>query len=88
MWTILPSRPAEHDRISARLLHPHGPGCAAIAGELASCVYHGLARRYQDAVRELETLTGKTCPRLYLVGGGSKDDYLNRLTARATGKEV
>ena len=57
-------------------------------GELASCVYHGLARRYQDAVRELETLTGKTCPRLYLVGGGSKDDYLNRLTARATGKEV
>lgn len=57
-------------------------------GELASCVYHGLARRYHDAVRELETLTGKTCPRLYIVGGGSKDDYLNRLTARATGKEV
>lgn len=57
-------------------------------GELASCVYHGLAARYRDAVRELESLTGTVCPRLYIVGGGSRDAYLNRLTAAATGKEV
>lgn len=57
-------------------------------GELASCVYHGLAARYRDAVRELESLTGVSCPTLYIVGGGSKDGYLNRLTAEATGKTV
>lgn len=57
-------------------------------GELASCVYYGLAARYRDAVRELESLTGVSCPRLYIVGGGSQDGYLNRLTASAIGKEV
>lgn len=29
-----------------------------------------------------------SCPRLYIVGGGSQDGYLNRLTASAIGKEV
>ena len=57
-------------------------------GELASCVYAGLAARYGQAVRELFALTGVSCPRLYIVGGGSRDALLNRLTAQATGKEV
>ena len=56
--------------------------------ELASCVYFGLAERYKAAAKELAALTGVSCPRLYIVGGGSKDDYLNRLTAAATGLEI
>ena len=57
-------------------------------GELASCIYHGLAARYAQVVQELEALTNIRCPRLYLVGGGCRDGYLNRLTAQSTGKEV
>ena len=33
-------------------------------------------------------MTGRTLDTLYVVGGGSRDDYLNRLTAQATGKRV
>jgi rhamnulokinase len=57
-------------------------------GELMACVYNSLAGSYADAVNEIERLTGKTYKRLHIVGGGSKDDYLNRLTASYTGKEV
>ncbi len=58
------------------------------AGALAQCVYGSLAACYRDAVRDLEALTGKTFDVITIIGGGSKDSYLNELTARATGKRV
>ena len=58
------------------------------AGETARVVYQSLARSYGETIRELEEITGRTCHKLHIVGGGSKDDYLNLLTARVTGKEV
>jgi rhamnulokinase len=57
-------------------------------GELAYCVYLGLASSYKKAVTDLEAITGKTYPAIAIIGGGSKDDYLNSLTARHTGKTV
>lgn len=57
-------------------------------GELMQCVYTSLAAGYANAVRELETLTGKRYTAVNIVGGGSKDGYLNALTARATGLPV
>ena len=57
-------------------------------GELMQCVYRSLARCYQNAVGELEALTGKTYTSINIVGGGCQDGYLNRLTARATGLAV
>ena len=57
-------------------------------GELMNCIYHSLAKGYGEAVREIETLTGRAYEDLYIVGGGTKDDYLNRLTRRYTGKRV
>ena len=47
-----------------------------------------LAKCYADAISQLSQLTGKTYTSLNIVGGGSKDDYLNELTAKATGLEV
>ena len=32
--------------------------------------------------------TERTYKKLYIVGGGAKNDFLNRLTAQATGKQV
>ena len=57
-------------------------------GELMACVYNSLAISYADAVSEIEQLAGRTYKRLHIVGGGSKDDYLNQLTAKYTGKQV
>ena len=52
------------------------------------CAYRSLARCYAAAVRELEENTGKTYDRIYIVGGGAKNAFLNRLTAEATGKNI
>lgn len=57
-------------------------------GELAQCVYKSLAKSYREAIEELSRLTGRRCTSVNIVGGGSKDRYLNELTARATGLPV
>ena len=53
-----------------------------------NCVYHSLAKSYKNAVEEIEKITGKTIDSIFIVGGGSKDKYLNSLTAKYTGKKV
>ena len=57
-------------------------------GELAYCVYSSLAQCYKVAIDDLERITGKQYPSISIIGGGSKDDYLNSLTANYTGKLV
>ena len=57
-------------------------------GELMQCVYRSLAECYADAIRNLSEITGKSYTSVNIVGGGSKDLYLNALTAEATGLEV
>lgn len=52
------------------------------------CAYRSLTLSYAKAIRELEENTGKAYERLYIVGGGAKNAFLNRLTEEATGKQV
>jgi rhamnulokinase len=49
-------------------------------GELAYAVYTSLAQCYKTA--------GKTYSAISIIGGGSRDSYLNALTAEYTGKTV
>ena len=58
------------------------------AGELAAVVYRSLAKCYHTAVLELELLSKKTLDSIYIVGGGTKNEYLNQLTADYTNKTV
>ena len=51
-------------------------------------VYHSLAQSYKNAIDEIEKLAGKTIDNVFIVGGGSKDTYLDKLTAQYTGKKV
>ena len=60
----------------------------ATVGELMQCVYASLADCYAKMIRNLSSLTGKTYTSVNIVGGGSKDGYLNKLTAEVTGLEV
>ena len=57
-------------------------------GELALSVYTSLAQCYKTAIQDLEKITGKKYPAISIIGGGSKDAYLNALTAEYTGKTV
>ena len=63
-------------------------GRLSTVGDYFRCAYRSLAVSYQDALTELERNTGKTYEKLYIVGGGAKNPFLNRLTEKATGKQV
>ena len=57
-------------------------------GDYFRCAYRSLAISYKQAIEELETNTGWKYEKLYIVGGGAKNIFLNRLTEEATGKQV
>ena len=57
-------------------------------GDYFRCAYRSLAASYRDALTELEQNTGIRDPKLYIVGGGAKNEFLNQLTEEATGKTV
>lgn len=57
-------------------------------GEIAAVVYNSLAYCYGRTVKEIEELTGAAYNAIYIVGGGANAGYLNRLTAKYTGKKV
>ncbi len=57
-------------------------------GDYFRCAYRSLAVSYRNALDELERNTGRTYEMLYIVGGGAKNQFLNRLTEEATGKQV
>ncbi len=57
-------------------------------GDYFRCAYCSLAVSYRDALEELERNTGRAYEKLYIVGGGAKNAFLNRLTEEATGKKV
>ena len=60
----------------------------ATIGDYFCCAYRSLAASYKQAIDELESNTGCTYEKLYIVGGGAKNTFLNQLTAQATGKQV
>ena len=58
-------------------------------GEIARVVYEGLALKYRWAIERLEKdLLGHQIDVLHIVGGGSKNEMLNRFTAQAIGRKV
>ena len=57
-------------------------------GDYFRCAYRSLAFSYRDAILELENNTKVCYDTLYIVGGGAKNAFLNRLTEQATGKQV
>jgi rhamnulokinase len=79
------------DKINAqlqRLGHPVFVSDNSGIPALANTIFHSLAARYADVLSSIGRITGKTLKRLFIVGGGSKNGLLNRLTAQRTGLEV
>lgn len=57
-------------------------------GEFVKCVLLSLAERYRKGIEGLNRLLPRPVEKLHIIGGGSQNNYLNRLTALATGLEV
>jgi rhamnulokinase len=58
------------------------------AAVFASLIFHSLAARYAKVLDRVAFHSGKKLKRLFVVGGASQNDYLNRLTKAATGLEL
>lgn len=57
-------------------------------GQIIRCATESLALRYGVVFRQLQELTGQPLEVLHIVGGGSRNDLLNQLTANACGCPV
>jgi len=58
------------------------------APAIVSLILYSLASRYAEVLSRLSQHTGKKLNRIFIVGGGSRNTLLNRLTAELTGLEV
>jgi rhamnulokinase len=56
--------------------------------QIANTVFHSMAARYAEVLGDIATLSGKKLKRVFIVGGGSRNTLLNRLTAERSGLEV
>jgi rhamnulokinase len=57
-------------------------------GEFARTILESLALTYAQTLRELESVIGHRFEKLHIVGGGSRSELLNQMTADATGVNV
>ncbi len=57
-------------------------------GDVLKSVYISLATSYKNTVEEIERVANKEIHRIAIVGGGSKDKYLNQLTKEYSGRRV
>jgi len=56
--------------------------------EVVACIFHSLAHRYGEVFRMLQQLAPWEIGALYIIGGGARNTYLNRLTQQAVGVPV
>ena len=56
--------------------------------ELFDSIYRSMAKCYNDAINELEEITGNKYNSIYIVGGGAKNKYLNRMVEEYTKRKV
>lgn len=57
-------------------------------GEIARCIYDSLVLKYKHTIKQIESVTGKTIEKLYVIGGGANNLNMNQLIADATGIPV
>jgi rhamnulokinase len=58
------------------------------APALANLIFHSLAERYANVLRSIESTAKKKLRRVFIVGGGNKNQLLNRLTREKSGLDV
>lgn len=82
---VVPSDMTDAIRSFCRETHQAEP---KTPGEITRCILESLALLYRRTIQDLETLTGDSIDTLHVVGGGSKNELLNQLSANATQRQV
>lgn len=59
-----------------------------MAPQFANLIFHSLAHRYAEILQQVTEVSGKNLRRLFIVGGGSQNEYLNHLTRKQCGLEL
>lgn len=57
-------------------------------GEYVRCIIESLAMKYAHVMRKMEITLSRPFKRIHVVGGGSRNDFLNQSIANALGLEV
>lgn len=66
----------------------HGMPVPETHGQIIRCIFDSLARRYSEVLGFLREFSETDIKVLHIIGGGSKNDFLNQLTADACGITV
>ena len=72
----------------AEQMRETGQDAASAPAEIAKVVLDSLALRYGSIVETIESVTGHAVRGVQIVGGGSRNAYLNQATATVTGRPV
>ena len=57
-------------------------------GEILRCIYESMALKYRQVREQIEECTGKKFDKIYVVGGGTKDDTLMKCISNACNCEL
>ena len=81
-------RPGNMEQAIADYCAAHSLTAPATQGETVLCVLRSLADRYRRGIEGLNALLPAPVEKLHIIGGGSRNQLLNELTAQATGLPV
>ena len=56
--------------------------------DLLRSVYQSMAKAYKTAISELEEIVGRKFNKIAIIGGGAKNEFLNKLVNKYTNKQV
>ncbi len=74
-------------KINANLRASGQPEARSV-GEFARCLFDSLALCYRNVISQIRELTGKEYQTIHIVGGGSKNSFLNQIIADVCGMQV
>lgn len=82
------AQPDDMEKAIGNYCKSHNQAVPATRGEYARCVLQSLALRYKKGIDGLNNLLDKPIRSLQIIGGGSKNQLLNKLTREAIGIPV
>ncbi len=80
--------PGDHPQRIRELCREIGQPIPQTPGETARATLQSLAYAYRDVLNELQAISNRTVDVVHIVGGGSQNTLLNRMTAVAAGMSV
>ena len=82
------ANPASMTTAITEYCHATGQPAPENIGEYVRCIFESLALRYRQVIDMLRELSPTPIKRLYVIGGGARNEMLNQYTANAIGIPV